>query len=94
LPAFRVELRGPAREFYERAPVSVQAKLDAIFSQLEDDPFVDHVRRVEYLGFLPAVCSAWNDDEFRVVYQLVEYPNREADETVIDVWAISRAEAY
>jgi hypothetical protein len=92
MPAYPLELRAPAREFFERVPPSVRNRLLAIFAEIQEDPLVDNLRKFEYLGFLPAVCTAWTDDEFRVVYQVVDYPS--TGETIIEVWAITRAETF
>lgn len=91
--SFRVQLRGPARRFYERAPSTVQDRLDAILLSLQRDPFVDHLTKFDYTGMLPVVATAYADAEFRIIYQLVSHDAPTWTEWVIDVWAIRPASA-
>ncbi|MQA00385.1 MAG: hypothetical protein GEU80_13840 [Dehalococcoidia bacterium] len=83
---FSSHFRGPAVDFYERAPAEVQRRLDEIFDELERDPFVDNERKF-YFPFPPAIATAYVDDDFRIVYHVSVTPGVGG---AIDVWAIGR----
>ena len=69
--SYRVYLYPRARQFYESAGADVQAKLERIFDRLEDNPYPDGDHKFYYTRYLPAAVTAYADDDFHIVYQLV-----------------------
>ncbi len=90
---YRLKLERPAQRFYEeQASSDEQDLLDRIFDRLEDDPLVDHENKVWFTGYLPAMCAAWIDDDFNVVYQHEVILHDDVDdERVVTVLTIRRA---
>ena len=71
--SYRVYLRERAREFYEAGDADTQTRLDRIFDRLEDNPFPDGDRKFYYTRHLPAICTAYGDEDFHIVYQLTSH---------------------
>ena len=89
--SYRVYLHERARAFYESADAEAQAKLDRIFDRLEDDPYPDGDTKFYYTRYLPIACTAYGDEDFEVVYQLVSHDSPNWEQWRIEIIEIDVA---
>ena len=88
---FRIPaVRGPARNFYERASALEQQQLDVVFDALEADPYPDSETKFDFTRMIPVMLYAYADDDFRILYQLVSHDDPDWNDWEIDIWAITR----
>ena len=89
--SYHVHLYPRARQFYESAGAEVQAKLERIFDRLEDNPYPDGDHKFYYTRYLPAAMTAYADDDFHIVYQLVSRDSPAWEQWRVDIITIAEA---
>jgi hypothetical protein len=68
-----VRLQPRAATYYQSLQDDERRRLESIFEAIEINPYVDNYWKFTYTRLIPAICTVWVDDEFEVVYQLVDH---------------------
>ena len=89
--SYHVHLYPRATFFYEAASADAQAKLDRIFDRLEENPYPDGDHKFYYNRYLPLALTAYADDDFHLVYQLVSHDSPDWEKWRVDIISIEGA---